>query len=54
MLIIKNTDFILGLYENSTDKFGREIKIARFDKKYFVSFQNRNNKEAEHLIITNY
>lgn len=54
MLIIKNTDFILGLYENSTDKFGREIKISRFDKKYFVSFQNRNNKEAEHLIITNY
>ena len=54
MLIIKNTDFILGLYENSIDKFGREIKIARFDKKYFVSFQNRNNKEAEHLIITNY
>ena len=54
MLIIKNTEFILGLYENSTDKFGREIKIARFDKKYFVSFQNRNNKEAEHLIITNY
>lgn len=54
MLIIKNTDFILGLYENSTDKFGREIKIARFDKKYFVSFQNRNNKEAEHLVITNY
>lgn len=54
MLIIKNTDFILGLYKNSTDKFGREIKIARFDKKYFVSFQNRNNKKAEHLIITNY
>lgn len=54
MLIIKNTDFILGLYENSTDKFGRNIKISRFDKKYFVSFQNRNNKDAEHLIITNY
>ena len=54
MLIIKNTDFILGLYENATDKFGRDLKISRFDKKYFVSFQNRNNKEAEHLIITNY
>lgn len=54
MLVIKNTDFILGLYENSADKFGRVIKISRFDKKYFVSFQNRNNKEAEHLIITNY
>lgn len=54
MLIIKNTDFILNLYEHSVDKYGREIKIARFDKKYFVSFQNRNNKEAEHLMITNY
>ena len=54
MLIIKNTDFIFNLYENATDKNGREIKISKFDKKYFVSFQNRNNKEAEHLIITNY
>lgn len=54
MLIIKNTDFILSLYENSVDKHGRKIKISKFDKKYFVSFQNRNNKEAEHLIITNY
>ena len=54
MLIIKNTDFILNLYKNSTDKNGRKINIAKFDKKYFVSFQNRNNKQAEHLIITNY
>ena len=54
MLIIKNTDFILSLYENSVDKHGRKIKISKFDKKYLVSFQNRNNKEAEHLIITNY
>lgn len=54
MLIIKNTDFILSLYENSVDKHGRKIKISKFDKKYFVSFQNRNNKVAEHLIITNY
>lgn len=54
MLIIKNTDFILDLYKNQVDKNGREIKIQKFDKKYFVSFQNRNNKKAEHLIITNY
>ena len=54
MLIIKNTEFILDLYKNQVDKNGREIKIQKFDKKYFVSFQNRNNKEAEHLIITNY
>lgn len=54
MLVIKNTDFILKLYENATDKNGRKINISKFDKKYFVSFQNRNDKEAEHLIITNY
>lgn len=54
MMIIKNTDFILGLYNDATDKWGRKIKIRKFDKKYFVSFQNRNNKEAEHLLITNY
>ena len=34
-------------------KNGRRIKIERFDKKYFVSFQNRNDKHAEHLLITN-
>ena len=25
-----------------------------FDKKYFVSFQDRNDKHAQHLLITNY
>ena len=48
MLIIKNTDFIYNLY--NTKKF----KIRTFDKKYLVSFQNRNDKDAEHLLITNY
>jgi DNA adenine methylase len=48
MMVIKNTDFIYGLY----DKEG--ITINSFDKKYLVSFQNRNNKKAKHLIITNY
>lgn len=55
MLIIKNTDFILSLYKDGECiKNGKRLKINRFDKKYFVSFQNRNNKEVEHLIITNY
>ena len=49
MLIIKNTDFIYNLY-NNIDGF----YINSFDKKYLVSFQNRNNKKVEHLIITNY
>ena len=48
MLIIKNTDFIYNLYNT------KEFKIKTFDKKYLVSFQNRNDKEVEHLLITNY
>ncbi len=55
MLVIKNTDFILNLYkEGAVCKNGRTIKIKKFDKKYLVSFRNRNNKDVEHLIITNY
>lgn len=48
MMVIKNTDFIYSLYNKE------DIYISTFDKKYLESFQNRNNKEAEHLIITNY
>ncbi len=46
MLIIKNTDFIYNLYKNK----GFEIKS--FDKKYLVSFMNRNEKNTKHLMIT--
>ncbi|MBI5840480.1 MAG: DNA adenine methylase [Chloroflexi bacterium] len=48
MLIIKSTDFILDLYSD------RDLNIRSFDKKYIVSFQDRNDKNAEHLLITNY
>ena len=48
MVIIKNTDFIYNLYTT------KEFKIKTFDKKYLVSFQNRNDKDVEHLLITNY
>lgn len=48
MMIIKNTEFIFNLY----DKKG--LNINSFDKKYLVSFMNRNDKDVEHLIITNY
>lgn len=48
MMVIKNTEFIYGLYNKPN------INMSSFDKKYLVSFQNRNDKEAEHLIITNY
>jgi len=48
MMVIKNTDFIYSLYNQ------KGIYMSSFDKKYLVSFQNRNDKNAEHLIITNY
>ena len=48
MVIIKDTDFIYDLYKK------RGFYIKSFDKKYLVSFQNRNDKKTKHLIITNY
>jgi DNA adenine methylase len=48
MLVIKKTDFILSLYSN------HNFKIHKFSKKYLVSFQDRNEKQSEHLVITNY
>lgn len=47
LLIIKNTDFIYNLYKD-------DFHISSFSKKYAVSFMNRNDRNAEHLIITNY
>jgi len=56
MLVIKNTELISSLYEIDTKTVGGNKKISRvaFDKKYQVSFMDRNNKDVEHLIITNY
>ena len=48
MFVIKNTPTIFNLY------VGKGLKIQTFDKKYLVSFQDRNNRESEHLMITNY
>ena len=48
MLVIKNPEFIEGLYSN------KNLRIEAFDKRYLVSFQNRNDKNAEHLLIMNY
>lgn len=47
LLVIKNTDFIYNLYRD-------DFHIVSFDKKYLVSFMNRNDKKVEHLLITNY
>lgn len=55
MLIIKNTDFIRSLYPVGQETANKGVvHIGKFDKKYMVSFQDRNDKEAEHLLITNY
>lgn len=48
MIVIKNTRFINHLYRE------KGFHIRRFKKKYNVNFQNRNKREVEHLIITNY
>lgn len=48
LLVIKNTPFIQALYARSS------LQIRSFEKKYLVSFQDRNRREAEHLLITNY
>jgi DNA adenine methylase len=48
VLVIKNTSAISDLYGN------KGLNIISFDKKYLVSFQDRNNREAEHLLITNF
>lgn len=48
MMIIKNTEFIFELYNH------KGLNIKSFDKTYLVSFMNRNDKNVEHLLITNY
>jgi Site-specific DNA methylase len=50
MIVIKDTEFIRSLYpKNNSNIFYNE-----FDKKYSVSFMNRNNRQVRHLMITNY
>ena len=48
MLIIKNTEFIKKIYNV------KKLNIIGFNKKYQVSFKNRNDKDVEHLLIKNY
>ncbi len=48
MLVIKNTKAIYELYS------GADLRIRDFDKKYLVSFQDRNERNVNHLIITNF
>ena len=55
LLDIGYTEFIASLYEEGTTcKNNKSLKIEAFDKHYSVSFKNRNNRQAEHLLIKNY
>lgn len=47
LLIIKNTDYILSLYE-------KDFHIHSFDKQYSYNIRSRNQRDVEHLVITNY
>lgn len=46
VLVIKNTEFISSLYE-------KDFNILSFDKQYTYNVKSRNNRDVEHLIITN-
>lgn len=46
LLVIKNTDFIHKLYE-------KDFNIVSFDKQYTYNVRSRNDRDVEHLIITN-
>lgn len=46
ILVIKNTEFIYNLY-------AEHFNILSFDKQYTYNVRSRNDRGAEHLIITN-
>lgn len=50
MLVIKDTPFIRSLYPQED----AHIFYREYGKNYSVSFMNRNNKNVNHLMITNY
>lgn len=48
MLVVKNTPFILSLYQE------KDLHLGVFDKTYQANFRNRHSRAAEHLVVTNY
>ena len=48
MAVMKNTDFIHGLYDGHE---AQGVRWETFDKNYTVSFRNRNDKEVEHIVV---
>ena len=47
LLIIKDTPYISGLYSQG-------FHVTSFDKQYAYNVRSRNDRAAQHLIITNY
>ena len=47
LLIIKNTPYIEDLYSQG-------FYVQKFDKQYTYNVRSRNDRQAEHLIVTNY
>ena len=55
MLIIKDTIFIRSLYKQGEIlNNNRILNVRSFEKKYAVSFKDRNERNVTHLVITNY
>lgn len=55
MMIIKYTEFIESLYPGGIKTANNKIlKVTYFDKRYSVSFKDRNNQNVVHMLITNY
>lgn len=48
MLVIKNTPFILSLYQD------KSLHRAVFAKTYGANFRNRHSRDVEHLVVSNY
>ncbi len=46
LLVIKNTEYIYSLYADT-------FRILAFENKYMYNIRSRNERKAEHLIITN-
>lgn len=54
MLIIKSTEYVLSLYQNKSLYINANLHITRFEKTYMYTIKERNNRDAIHLMITNY
>ncbi len=55
MMVVKKTSNMEELYTDGTLlDTGRTLKVEVFKKSYFVSFKDRNKRNVEHMIITNY